>query len=131
MFHVLNQKWNQLEGWLLFGNKALVYLYSAACVFHLFVWGILAANFQTVYQPTKEFITLHYKVGIGPDFVGPWYVIFGIPLLGLAVLIVNCVLSRTVYHQERFSAYALAAAAASIQIILGWVLYLTVKANLF
>lgn len=131
MLHALNQKWDQLEGWLCFRDKVLVYLYGAALIVHIFVWGILLVNFQTVYQPTKEFITLHYKVGIGPDFVGPWYMILVIPLASLALLILNCLLGRMLYHQERFSAYSLAATALCGQIVIGWILYLIVKANLF
>ncbi len=131
MLHPLIQKWNQLESWLFFRNKALFYLYGSACVVHIVMWGVFFANLQTIYQPTKEFITLHYKVGIGPDFVGPWYVILTIPLCAMIVLILNCFLGRLIYHNERFSAYTLAATALMVQLVCGWALYLIIKANLF
>lgn len=131
MIHTLSRKCDQLQNILFYRNKALLYLYGTATVLHLLLWGTLLVNIQTVYQPTKEFITLHYKVGIGPDFVGPWYAIFAIPFIGLVVLGLNCALGKLAYHYERYSVYSLAVGACCAQIMLLWVLYLILKANLF
>ena len=131
MKHVLNHALDQLQNFLFYRNGILAAFYGAALALHIGMWGIFFANLQTIYQPTKEVITLHYKVGIGPDFVGPWYMILAVPLFGLIVLVLNCAVSRSVYHSERFSAHALAVSTIAIQAVLAWVLYLTIKANLF
>lgn len=131
MIPFLKRSFDQLQHVLFYRNTTLVYLYGAAAITHVFLWGILIANRTIVYQPAKEFITLHYKVGIGPDFVGPWYGILVLPLFGLAVLVGNCIIGRWAYHSERFSSYALAASALYLQLIFAWALYLIVKANLY
>lgn len=131
MIQALIQKWDHMQHFLFYRNKVLAHLYEAAALAHLAMWGILAANIQTVYQPKKEFITLHYKVGIGPDFVGPWYLILLFPLFGCAVLISHCALSRIMYRHDRFSSGALAVSALCLQGVISWALFLIIKANLF
>lgn len=131
MMPFLTRAIDQVQHFLFYRNTALFYLYAATALAHIFLWGILIANRHIIYQPSKEFITLHYKVGIGPDFVGPWYGILALPFLGLAILVGNCIIGRWVYHSERFSSYALAVGALYLQLILAWSLYLIVKANLY
>lgn len=131
MLTFLNHKLDQLHNILFNRNVALAYLYTGAAAINLALWGMLFANIQTVYRSSREFITLHYKVGIGPDFVGPWYALFAVPLFGLVILLFNCIAGKMVYHHERFSVYALAVTALCVQGILGWALYLPLKANLF
>ncbi len=127
----LSQLWDQIEGGVLCRDRLLLYVYGVAIILHLALWGIFIMNLNTIYQPDKEFIALHYKVGIGPDFVGPWYYSLAIPLLGLAVIAINMTIGKRAYHHEKFSVYSLAAASMCIQGILIWSFILIVKTNLF
>mgnify|MGYP001565302320 FL=1 len=123
--------WDQIDRNLLCRDRLLLYFYGTAAILHVVLWGVFVANLHTLYQPDKEFIALHYKVGIGPDFVGPWYYILAIPFLGLAVLAGNMIIGKHTYHHEKFSVYALSSSAACIQGVLIWSLLLIIKANLF
>ncbi|MBI4600229.1 hypothetical protein HY732_04920 [Candidatus Uhrbacteria bacterium] len=103
---------------------------SAALFAHAAVWLLLFLGFDTIYTSDREYITLHYKILFGTDFVAQWFVIFLVPLVGLFVLIVNFILERTLYHIERRLAYALAAAALAVNSILIFALYLLLQVNL-
>ncbi len=65
-------------------------------------------------------IPLHYSANFGVDTLGPWYGVFAIPALGLAVLIFNAVLGYVFYYRERMLSHLLLITQAFIQIALVW-----------
>ncbi len=57
---------------------------------------------------TGEQIFLHYNIMFGIDLVGEWWKILFAPISGAAVLIINYLLSFTLYSANRFLARLLA-----------------------
>lgn len=70
-----------------------------------FVWLILHIRPQAV--P----LFLHYNVLFGVDLTGPWYAVFFVPLIGIAIILLNATLGWLLYQQDRFVSYVLLAIA--------------------
>lgn len=115
-----------------FFRDRLLFLISLAGIFtHGALWLLLFLGFDTIYTPDREYITLHYKILFGTDFVGQWFSIFLVPFTGMIVLGVNFFLARTLYHIEHRLAYVLVSASFAVQGMLVFALYLLLQINLY
>jgi len=92
-------------------------------VIFLSVTAILLINVATwinLFQITKVdgLIPLHYNIYFGIDYMGEWYKIFTLPLIGLIVFAVNLFISIFVYFKDKFISYILLVSAILVQIII-------------
>ena len=63
-------------------------------------------------------VILHYNLFFGVDYLGEYYKIFFIPLVGLLLLLGNGAASFWLYFREKLAAYFLIITALEIQIFL-------------
>ena len=64
-------------------------------------------------------IPLHYNIYFGIDLLGPWYQIFLLPILGLAIFLFNLFLGIIFFKPERrLISYFLVGAATLVQLII-------------
>lgn len=104
-------------------------VFSLAC--NAVLWALIILNLDTLYQEGREFIPLHYKVPIGPDFYSSWYGIFVLPIAGILFAVFNFFFSRFLYNHQRVMAYLLMTVAFLCQIIFIRAAYLIIQINLF
>ncbi|MBI4272855.1 hypothetical protein HY621_03310 [Candidatus Uhrbacteria bacterium] len=95
------------------------------------IWILIVLGFSTLYQADREFIPLHYKVPIGPDFYSNWYWIFVLPITGLLFIIFNFFFGRFVYPRQRVLALSLSTLGLITQIIFIRAVYLIIQINLY
>jgi hypothetical protein len=66
----------------------------------IFLWWHLISNIQS----DAGQIFLHYNIIFGVDLVGAWWKIYLIPLLGMAVILLNYFFSWMYYSVDKFLA---------------------------
>ena len=92
----------------------------------LFVWPYIF--FQLGQR--SDYLFLHYNIIFGVDLVGPWWKILYLPLGGLAIIILNFLLSLYIYNQDKLISRMLLFFAALFSLFLAWAVYLAVDVNL-
>lgn len=65
-----------------------------------------------------ETLPLHYNIYFGIDFIGRWYEVFIMPLVGIFFIIINFILADIIYLRDKVTSYFLTGAGAFIQILL-------------
>lgn len=78
----------------------------------------------------KPFIPLHYNVYMGVDAFGPWYHIFFLPAIGLALLAVNTAFQVVFFKREHVLSAFFAVATVATESILLVAMVLIVLLNL-
>lgn len=68
--------------------------------------------------PRLDQITLHYNIFFGIDLLGAWHQVFGLPILGSVVIIVNFILLVVLYDSEKTLVYFAGIVAALTQVFL-------------
>lgn len=102
-----------------------------AAFIHIGLWVSIALQWHSIGGSGSDIIVLHYKVGVGPDLVGPWYEFFILPLLGLLILALNTVCARAWYPFSKQGACALAVTSCALQLAVFWAVKLIIRVNLF
>jgi len=77
-----------------------------------------------------ESMPLHYNIYFGVDLYGPWYRIFLIPAVGLAVILINFTIGSFLYAKEKMLSYFLAGTASFIQLIVFLATFAIIYVNL-
>ena len=96
-----------------FRNIIIVWLLILSLAANMANWIIL----KLLIQPVDFPIILHYNVYFGVDLRGNYWQVFGIPLIGLFLFLINGLLSLKTYQGgERIASYLLLMAALMIQI---------------
>lgn len=95
-------------------------------VSQLFMWGYGAFFIH----PTTDQIFLHYNVVFGVDLIGEWWKVFAAPVGGLAIFLINFLLSWYCYGQDKIMSRFLTFAAALLNFGLALSLYLVVGLNI-
>lgn len=116
---------------IFFRSRTLFSLFFLSLICNALVWGLILLGLDTLYQPDREFIPLHYKVPIGPDFYNQWYWIFLLPVMGLLFIGFNFLFGRFVYPKQRFAAISLSFVGLIVQIIFMRAAYLIIQINLY
>lgn len=80
-------------------------------------------------RPQEEFLFLHYNVLFGVDRVGPWWMVYYAPLIGLCVLLLNAIIGWIFFEKDKLVGYLLNTVTVLIHIFLGIGAYLTVFLN--
>lgn len=98
-----------------FRNAIVAWLLILSAAANIADWIIL----KLLIQPVDFPIILHYNVYFGVDLKGNYLQVFGIPLVGLFLFLVNGLLSMRAYRGgERIASYLLLMAVLMIQISL-------------
>lgn len=121
---------------LLYGNLfhrdwRLAWMQGIALLIQCILWISIVLQWNVIGETGSDIIILHYKVGLGPDLIGPWYEFFILPLVGLVILVLNGALARAWYVSAKQGAYALAMTSCAVQIMLFWAVQLVIRINLF
>lgn len=112
-------------------NRVLLVLSGLSLVLNGIIWYIIYTRFRLeVLQSGSDLITLHYNIFLGTDLFGPFHMIYRIPSIGLAILILNIVLAVYLYQRTKILAYYLIVMAFLSQIIVGGALYLIMQFNI-
>lgn len=101
---------------------------GALCI-HGLIWLLLILGFDTFRATDTEYITLHYRIIFGTDFIARWESIFLIPGLGAGMIVLNTMIARAIYHIGRIVSVALMSAACVGNALLLLVLYLLLQIN--
>jgi len=64
----------------------------------IFIWFHIIINIK----PALGQIFLHYNIIFGVDLVGSWWKIFYLPLVGLLILVANCIVSFLFFKADKF-----------------------------
>lgn len=78
----------------------------------------------------SDILFLHYNIIFGVDLVGPWWKILFLPIGGLAIILVNFLLSLYIYNHDKLISRLLIFFAALFSLFLSWAVYLAVDINL-
>jgi hypothetical protein len=98
-----------------FKSSIALWLIVLSLIFNLTDWIVLGIFIKPVDFP----IILHYNVYFGVDMMGNYRLVFVLPLIGLAIFLVNFFLSLYFYrHKERIASYLLLMAALMVQLSL-------------
>lgn len=77
----------------------------------------------------QPFIPLHYNIYLGVDNFGPWYAVFVLPGLGLALLLVNIIFEAVFFRREKVLSYFFAYATVFAELLLLAAMVLIVLLN--
>lgn len=106
---------------------------STVCIsiaVNLFSWVALYIQLRPFsYLAESGQIPLHYSLNFGVDAIGPWYAVFVMPALGLAILVFNSALGYLFYYKEKVLSYMLLITQCVINIILAVGGYFTILLN--
>jgi len=108
------------------GFFRLLFFFSLAV--NLFIWGFLYLKFSPL-RALGENFPLHYNIYFGVDFIGRWYEIFIMPLIGTFFIAINFILADIIYLRDKITSYFLTGAGAFIQILLLLAAYSVVMIN--
>lgn len=102
---------------------------GAALVGQVLMYALIA-RYSAVLSG-NEFLSLHYKIFMGADYVGRWQYIFLLPFSGFVCIAVNYVFSRMLFYSYRSTAQILMVCAALFQYLLLFAVYLLIQINMF
>lgn len=58
-------------------------------------------------QPSHEPITLQYNIYFGINYIGEWYKIYMIPIIGLCIFLLNYIQAYYIYQKDALASYFL------------------------
>lgn len=110
-------------------DRQFFLLFAGAVGVNALIWTLLALGLDTFRPSDTEYITLHYKIIFGTDFIARWETIFLIPGLGVFFIAVNMVVGRSMYHIQKTLSNALMLTALFGNVVLFFALYLLLRVN--
>lgn len=111
-----------LKDWL---SRALL---ITSLVLNLAVWAFLYLKFFPL-RTAEGVLPLHYNIYFGIDFVGAWYEILIMPLVGIFFIAINFFLADIIYLRDKVTGYFLIGAAAFSQVLLLLAAYAIIMLN--
>lgn len=112
-----------------FRNRIFFGAQTAALFGNSVAWALVIANLGVIHETGREFIALHSKVFVGIDLYGQWYYLLTLPLGGAAVLVVNYLIGRRMWHENAHLSVQLAIASVSVQVIIAAALSSIIQVN--
>lgn len=104
------------------------FVISSVCGVFLFTLIQLIVLLLNI-APKPEPIFLHYTTYFGVDFIGAWYLAYGIPVASLMVGIINMGLGYMLMRREKVLGYVLMIGSTLIGALLLIVAFLVVRLN--
>lgn len=71
---------------------------------------------RTIYGKTA--VPLHYNIHVGVDTIGPWWQIYTVPAIGLAILLVNLILARYMWTRDPMLSHVAVTASLVLQVVM-------------
>lgn len=87
-------------------------------LFNLINWGLIYYRFTRFLAGQEESMILHYNIYFGIDKIGNWTSIYYLPLIGIAILLVNLLGGYLLYHKDKLISYFFLSTALLAQILL-------------
>lgn len=115
--------------WLIFKDNFFRATFFLSIVFNFFIWIIIAWKFIPLVTPGEP-LPLHFNIYFGIDFIGEWYKLLFIPLLGMIFIFTNFILANIAYLRDKIVSYFLLGASVFAQIILFLAVYMIILINL-
>jgi len=112
---------------LRFFFKDSVVLFSLVSIF-LLTLAQLITLFINI-KPKAEPIFLHYTTYFGVDFIGAWYLVYGLPLASLVIGLFNTGLAYLLVRREKVLGYVLLISSVLVSVLLLIVALLVVRLN--
>ena len=69
-------------------------------------------------RPQEDMIFLHYNILFGVNYIGPWWKVIYLPIIGLVIIILNAILGWILYGKDKFFSQLLNFIALFCQIFL-------------
>lgn len=69
----------------------------SALLFNVVTWIVTARS----YNPTEDFVPLHYTIYFGIDLFGPWQYLFTFAAWGTVILLVNTVIASLIVRRHQ------------------------------
>jgi len=69
-------------------------------------------------RPQTEPVFLHYNILFGVDYVGEWWRVLALPIMGLLIILVNAILGWVLFNKDKFFASILNVMALFCQIFI-------------
>jgi len=113
---------------LIFKDGFFRFLFIFSLIANLFIWFFIYWKFYPLHT-TAEVFPLHYNIYFGVDFIGKWYEIFIMPLVGFFFIIINFILADIIYLRDKITSYFLTGAGAFIQVLLFLAAYSIIMIN--
>lgn len=101
-------------------NKIILISLIAAALLNLLTWLLIYFKLWPVVNnlPAEQaYIPLHYNIYLGVDLFGNWKRAFIMPEAGLAILLINALLSFSLFNKKEILSYFLSLAAVTVQIL--------------
>jgi len=98
-------------------------------IFNFLIWVVIAWKFIPLVTPGEP-LPLHFNIYFGIDFIGEWYKLLFIPLLGIIFIFTNFILADIAYLRDKIVSYFLLGASVFAQIILFLAVYMIILINL-
>ena len=123
MYAVLKRRVQNLQE--LVKDKWTITPLAIGFVLNLMLWLFIYMQLD----PQDDLIFLHYNIYFGVDLIGEWYRLYFMPLLGIAILCVNIVLSIFIKKRDSSIRSFIGFVSVGCQCILLWAAYLIIQQN--
>lgn len=124
----------RIDDWftvLFFRNRWFCIESAIVTLLHCGIWILLFLNWDILVQEGRDFISLHYSVYSGVDFVAPWYAIFVAPAIAGCIAIGHSAWARLQVLSHPALAHMTMIVAGVVQIIVSVSLWLVIRINIF
>lgn len=115
--------------WLMFKDNFFRVNFFLSIFFNFLIWIVIAWKFIPLVTPGEP-LPLHFNIYFGIDFIGEWYKLLFIPLLGIIFIFTNFILADIAYLRDKIVSYFLLGASVFAQIILFLAVYMIILINL-
>ncbi|OGF21524.1 hypothetical protein A2316_01925 [Candidatus Falkowbacteria bacterium RIFOXYB2_FULL_38_15] len=115
--------------WLMFKDNFFRVNFFLSIIFNFLIWVVIAWKFIPLVTPGEP-LPLHFNIYFGIDFIGEWYKLLFIPLLGIIFIFTNFILADIAYLRDKIVSYFLLGASVFAQIILFLAVYMIILINL-
>ena len=105
------------------------YVALASLVLLVLVWALPLWKILPIIG-NEPFLSLHYNVYFGVDYIGPWYHIFMLPVIGLVLFIINFIFEVVYFEREKILSYFFATSTVFVELILFVAMTLIVLLNI-
>ncbi len=101
-------------------NKIILICLIISIIVNLGIWALLIFKFRPVAlaNPENTSLPLHYNIYWGIDLFGQWYQSLILPILGLAILVINFILAIFLYSQKIMASYFFTISSVFVQLFL-------------
>lgn len=94
--------------------KPNLIMLSLALLVNISTWVWILWNMR----PQEEMIFLHYNILFGVDYVGEWWRVFSIPIIGLLIIFANFLIGWFLFHKDKFISTIMNAVSLFCQLFL-------------